>query len=117
MTTDAPDTSFFASLFKAVRSPDVSALEDLKNVAVTAPGRGGWATWLEVNTKIGSLEKVKVIVPFDVAVPTSVSPDEVSMYTVSRATILGSVIVIVIGVLAVGDVSPAVSQDTAKEST
>lgn len=66
---------------------------------------------------MGSLENVNVMVPFDVAVPTSVSPVEVRMYTASPATTLGSVMVIVSGDDAFGDVPPGVCQDTANAAT
>jgi hypothetical protein len=116
-TTVAPATSFFESARSNDRSPAVSTLEDLENVAVTAPGRGRDATWFEVSRKTGSLVKVKVTVPFAEAVPTSVSPKGVSTYTVSPATMLGSVIVIVMGDVAFGDVPPVVCHDTANAAT
>jgi hypothetical protein len=117
MITVAPDVSFFASALSVVRSFVVSLLEELENFAVSVPGRGDAATLLEVSTKTGSLEKEKVIVPFEAAVPTSVRPEEVRMYTASPATMLGSVMVIVIGVVASGDVPFVVCHDTANAAT
>jgi hypothetical protein len=117
MVTDAPELSFFASAFSAARSFAVSLLEEFENFAVSVPGRGDTATWLEVSTKTGSLEKEKVIEPFEAAVPTSVRPEEVRMYTSSPATMLGSVMVIVIGVVATGDAPFVVCHDTAKAAT
>ena len=78
---------------------------------------GAWATgvvWL--TRKIGSLENVMVTVPFAAAVPTATRPVEVSR-SCHRPQCWRSVIVIVIGAVAVGDVPLGASQVTAKEST
>jgi hypothetical protein len=70
-----------------------------------------------VTTKTGSLENVTVTVPLAVAVPTLVRvPVELNAYTVSPTTMLGSVMVRVIGDVDAGDV-PADCQVTATDVT
>lgn len=70
----------------------------------------------EAARKIGSESKVNVTVPAVVAVPARVNPLEVTTYTTSPATMLGSEIVIEIGDVAVAAAPVGVSQVTAKAS-
>jgi len=83
----------------------------------TTIGGGVTSGVLLVTTNTGSLENVTVIVPATVAVPTLVRvPVELNWYSVSPTTMLGSVIVSVIGAVAAG-AAPADSHDTATDVT
>ena len=78
---------------------------------------GDWLTKAAATTKVGSLVKVIDTTPLALAVPTTIKPDDVTSYTVSPATMPASVIVKVIGAVAVGDEPSSASQVTASETT
>ena len=115
--TVSPAVNFLDRATRAVLSLALIADSFSRKPIATVPGNFVGAGVVAVTRNTGSLVKVNVTDPATVAVATSVRPEEVTRYIESPTWMLGSVIVMVTGELALGEAPSSVCHDAAKAMT